>query len=494
MDDGSEQQHPATFDSIPMRWSEQQPYPHSYHGTPAQEYTGFGWGSPPLPMHSAAFSQSPPLRPTHQQLQPLMMPWPSMIGSQQTFYPPLLPQAQVGTISPPTVTPVSAGSSTRSGGPSVRKTLSDDDRRRMCKYAEENPTAKQTEIGYLFGVERSTVSKVLRKKEQYLNHAQPKQTPRSPPNKRPKARLPDIEKTLSAWVVKEQKKGSPITDEAIREQAYYFASIPGPENPALNPVNNPGWLEKFKQKHRINSRGTKDQEIRKDSVADSENSHNTQSPISPSDETLSSSSPETIFPALDSTISGDAKPMLSNSNKRRKSPPSIDTAFTDLGSTSTCFTPQLLSPTSPFFSPASQISSSGALHSPFLTQNFRALDTFMADSPPASSELQQPLSPSHHTCSFLSSAGNEKERLGSIDECMEDCVSLLPLEDDQQEDVNTINPDALSNQEGKSKKPSKEEAREALKVVAKFFESQPRGSLEVQEGMLLGILQQKLLR
>jgi hypothetical protein len=52
----------------------------------------------------------------------------------------------VGTTSPPTVTPVSAGSSARSG-PSVRKTLSDDDRRRMCKYAEENPTAKQTEIG-----------------------------------------------------------------------------------------------------------------------------------------------------------------------------------------------------------------------------------------------------------------------------------------------------------------------------------------------------------
>lgn len=151
MEDRSEQQHPTTFDSIPMRWSEQQSYPHSYHGTPAQEYQGFGWGSPPLPMQSAAFSQSPPLRPTHQQLQPLMMPWPSMIGSQQTFYPPLLPQAQVGTTSPPTVTPVSAASSSRSG-PSVRKTLSDDDRRRMCKYAEENPTAKQTEIGckYMF--------------------------------------------------------------------------------------------------------------------------------------------------------------------------------------------------------------------------------------------------------------------------------------------------------------------------------------------------------
>lgn len=339
---------------------------------------------------------------------------------------------------------------------------------------------------------KSTVSKVLRKKEQYLNRAQPKETPRSPPNKRPKARLPDIEKTLSAWVIKKQKKGSPITDDAIREQAYYFASIPGPENPAANPINNPGWLEKFKQKHRINNKDTKDQEIRKDSVADSDNSHNFQSPTSPSDETLSSSSPETIFPALDSTMSADVKPVLSN--KRRKSPPSIDTAFTDLGSTSTCFTPQLLSPTSPLFSPAIQISStSGALHSPFLAQNFRALDTFMADSPPLGSDTQ-PLSPSHHP--FLSSIADDKERLGSIDECMED-ISLLPCGDDadikqQQEDVNTVNPDALKPEQ--NTKPTKQEAREALAVVAQFFEGQPKGSLEVQEGMLLGILQQKLLR
>lgn len=343
----------------------------------------------------------------------------------------------------------------------------------------------------------STVSKVLRKKDQYLNHARPKETPRSPRSKRPKARLPDIEKTLSAWVIKEQKKGSPITDDAIREQACYFASIPGPENPALNPVNNPGWLEKFKQKHRINSRGTRDQEIRKDSVADSDNAHNIQSPTSPSDETLSSSSPETVFPALDGTISGDAnKPAPPPSSKRRKSPPCIDTAFTDLGSTSTCFTPQLLSPTSPFFSPASQISSStgGALHSPFLAQNFRAtMDTFMADSPPST---EQPLSPSHHT--FLSSITDDKERLGSIDECMED-VSLLPLsspshqqqQQQQQQDIKTINPDALKTEE-KKKTPTKQEAREALAVVAQFFESQPKGSLELQEGMLLGILQQKL--
>ncbi|KAI5248175.1 hypothetical protein E4T43_01647 [Aureobasidium subglaciale] len=465
MEDSSEKQHQTTFDSIPMRWSEQHSYPHSYHGTPAQEYTGFGWGSPPLPMHSAAFPQSPPLRPSHQQLQPLMMPWPSMIGSQQIFYPSLLPQTQVGATSPPTVTSVSAGSSIRSG-PSVRKTLSDEDRRRMCKYAEDNPTAKQTEIGYLFGVERSTVSKVLRKKEIYLSSAQPKETPRSPPNKRTKARLPDIEKTLSAWVIKEQKRGSPITDDAIREQAYYFASIPGPENPALNPVNNPGWLEKFKQKHHINGARPSTKEVRKDSVADSDHANNGNSTPSPLDETLSSSSPETVYPAMDSTMIEDIKPTI---NKRRKSPPSIDTAFTNIGSTSTCFTPQLLSPTSPFFSPSSQIS--GPLHSPLLQQNFPALDHFMSDSPSASDTL----SPSHP---FLSSLSDDKERLGSIDEFMEDI------------DIKTIDPGALL---GTKKVPTEQEARNALAVVVEYFEGQPSGCLEFQESMLLGRLKEKLL-
>lgn len=114
------------------------------------------------------------------------------------------------------------------------------------------------------------------------------------------------------------------------------------------------------------------------------------------------------------------------------------------------------------------------------------MDTFMTDSPPST---EQPLSPSHHA--FLSSITDDKERLGSIDECMED-ISLLPLSpsQQQQEDITTINPDALKTEE--NKKPTKQEAREALAVVAQFFKGQPKGSLEVQEGMLLGILQQKL--
>jgi hypothetical protein len=41
-----------------------------------------------------------------------------------------------------TVTPVTA-----TGGSTPRRTLTDDDRRRMCEYHESHPGAKQTEIG-----------------------------------------------------------------------------------------------------------------------------------------------------------------------------------------------------------------------------------------------------------------------------------------------------------------------------------------------------------
>ncbi|KAJ5678202.1 uncharacterized protein N7477_003835 [Penicillium maclennaniae] len=120
----------------------------------------------------------------------------------------------------------------------------DADRRNMCLYHEENKTAKQTDIGALFGVERSTVSKVLRQKEKYLN---PDDGGRSP-IKRTKGRVPDIEKALVNWARNYQRLGQPLNDEMIREKALFFASNCGcPEG--KEKVLTASWLEKFKQKN-----------------------------------------------------------------------------------------------------------------------------------------------------------------------------------------------------------------------------------------------------
>lgn len=148
----ADEKHQPAFQSSPsMTWGRNpHVYPHSHHGTPAQEYSTYHFPSPNLSLGTSTFENAMPQRPVHQQLQPLVMPqWPSMLNSHQSQpFQPAYPQP-VQPIQPMTLaplpTPISATSS-RSGS-TPRKTLTDLDRKQMCQYAEENPTAKQTEIG-----------------------------------------------------------------------------------------------------------------------------------------------------------------------------------------------------------------------------------------------------------------------------------------------------------------------------------------------------------
>jgi len=148
----ADDQHQSTYQPSPsIPWgSSPQIYPHSHHGTPAQEYSSFHFGSPQLSLGSNTFETTMPQRPIQQQLQPLVMPqWPSMLNSQShQTYQPTYPQT-VQPIQPMTMaplqTPISATSSRSASTP--RKTLTDADRKQMCQYAEDNPSAKQTEIG-----------------------------------------------------------------------------------------------------------------------------------------------------------------------------------------------------------------------------------------------------------------------------------------------------------------------------------------------------------
>ncbi|KAG7010046.1 hypothetical protein G7Y79_00001g003180 [Physcia stellaris] len=61
--------------------------------------------------------------------------------------------------------------------PSVKKTLTDNDRCRICRYQDENPYIEHSETADLFGVERSTVLEVLLQKEKYLSMEGDDETP-----------------------------------------------------------------------------------------------------------------------------------------------------------------------------------------------------------------------------------------------------------------------------------------------------------------------------
>src|ERR1700760_3398114 len=126
---------------------------HSHHQSPANEYNGFAFtGLPMDPMYTttATGMQPPPARATQQQLQPLILPpWPSLLTSQSSYPTPVY-QSSPASATTPIKTPVSAPPTGRPDRP--RRTLTDNDRRKMCEYAEAHPKVKQTEIGAMFGV------------------------------------------------------------------------------------------------------------------------------------------------------------------------------------------------------------------------------------------------------------------------------------------------------------------------------------------------------
>lgn len=125
-------------------------YPHSSHGTPVQEFTGFHFGHAQVPIEPGTFGGGIQHRPMAHQLQPLVMPqWPSMLNSQSPSNNQYAFPQPVQPIQPMSMgqmqTPVSATSGRSVSTP--RKTLTDADRKRMCQYAEDHPSSKQTEIG-----------------------------------------------------------------------------------------------------------------------------------------------------------------------------------------------------------------------------------------------------------------------------------------------------------------------------------------------------------
>ncbi|KAK4634180.1 hypothetical protein CLAFUW4_00637 [Fulvia fulva] len=489
-------------------------YPHSHHGTPAQEYTGFSFTSPSMPMEPSAFSSSIQSRPMHQQLQPLVMPqWPSMLSSQaHSSYQPMFPQS-VQPIQPmaigPLHTPVSATSTRSTSTP--RKTLTDMDRKRMCQYAEEHPNAKQTEIGAIFGVERSTVSKVLRQKERYLFQDDGSRSP----IKRTKGRSPDIERALAVWAKNQERRGLPLTDELIRDKARAFsATTTTTEN---HVTLSSSWIEKFKLKNNLMGARSRKASLAADedsasAAASSSHTPGDASPVSPSG--IRSPSPLQLHHAQsqDSLQNESSDSYLEFGSRHgpfhSQSTTSLNSAFTDTAPSS--FSPGPLSPTSPLFTP-----DSGTAPSPFVapptarpilpattivnthrprSQTFPLLDQYMSSS-------AESLTPKYGTSTALDSPMEEsQDPLGSIDEAVH--VSDPHERPPTVTPSDTMRPPPLpahiiqqdSKRENTPLYPATtpDEARRALEVVLGFFEQQPHGFLDLQESVTIGKLMEKL--
>lgn len=149
--------HEGAYEAHQDQWIDQQYYSPPQH-SPLHEHPSYVYTTAPG-MDSIFSAAAPQSRPSHHQLQPLITtPWPSMLASQSTSYtsqhahplpppPPLAQehmQSQPAVSQPPTLAPAYAPSHPTT---TPRRTLTDNDRRKMCQYHEDHPTKKQTEIG-----------------------------------------------------------------------------------------------------------------------------------------------------------------------------------------------------------------------------------------------------------------------------------------------------------------------------------------------------------
>ncbi|KAF2680343.1 CenpB-DNA-bind-domain-containing protein [Lentithecium fluviatile CBS 122367] len=522
MDHHEHHHHQDSFEDH-SAWAQNNHYDPSQHQSPVQDYNGFNHYAP-LPMEpiftAGMHPPHQPQRTAHPQLQPLIMPqWPSMLTSQSTYVPPIFPSAPV-PITPASATPVSA-TSTHSGRTSStpRKTLTDADRRRMCQYHEDHPTVKQTEIGAMFGVERSTVSKVLRQKEKYLYQDDGSRSP----IKRSKGKFPDIERALSNWARNHQRQGLPLTDGIIREKARFFAQTVGNSDTHLK-ANSTSWLEKFKQKNNLMGAKSRKNSIAEESEGTSNPPSNVHTPGG-----ISPASPSGVSP---SPLSVSAKPSKENlktespdpqdfSHHRRpfhsQSNTSLSSVFTDTAPSS--FSAGPTSPTSlssPFFTPDSACGPN-----PFMgnqargqpgSSNFQrprsqtfpmliGVEQYM--SPPASSEA---LTPKYINATALDSPMDElQSSMAAIDDSMQISptmvtssmqpppVPTLPLLNVQMPQPNMSQGSTTGQDAMAPGSPSQEEAARALELVWTFFQQQHEDFVvEPQEYLAIGKLMEKL--
>lgn len=173
MDQDSHLAHDNTFSND--HWAEMNPYnqislpayggdyymPPVSHGLPSESIGGH-MAPPPVPQaiqhqqHQQHHQHHP--FPSQQLPHPLVIPtqpraqvpWPSLQtnpGQSYSAPPVAIPPQTALSLKPQPKLPSLTTSQ-------PRKTLTEDDRRRMCQYAEDNPNMKQTEIGAKFGVER----------------------------------------------------------------------------------------------------------------------------------------------------------------------------------------------------------------------------------------------------------------------------------------------------------------------------------------------------
>ncbi|KAJ1309965.1 hypothetical protein OPQ81_006723 [Rhizoctonia solani] len=137
-----------------------------------------------------------------------------------------------------------------------KQRLDDARRKEICSYARDRPKARQEDIAIKYGVERSTISKILKHKDKWLSlDTNPR---RSIPVKHRPSKFPEIEVELLKWVKQCQENGTTITDTRIKAKAKECAAEIGLPEGKFKASS--GWIENFKLRNNLTRRSQDEQD------------------------------------------------------------------------------------------------------------------------------------------------------------------------------------------------------------------------------------------
>ncbi|PWN54067.1 hypothetical protein IE53DRAFT_365783 [Violaceomyces palustris] len=121
------------------------------------------------------------------------------------------------------------------------------DRKLICDFHTANPNVKQDAIANRFGIERSTVSKILKQKEKWLAIDPDSESARIAKHRA--AKFPQVEDRLSEWVAQAKAEGKVIHDVMIRSEALRIAKEIGLTVDKFKASG--GWIEKFRERNML---------------------------------------------------------------------------------------------------------------------------------------------------------------------------------------------------------------------------------------------------
>ena len=128
-----------------------------------------------------------------------------------------------------------------------KKKLRNIDRKMICDFSAANPSIKQDAIANEFGIERSTVSKILKHKEKWLAIEPGSEAARIAKHRAVK--FPAVEDRLNSWAADLKARGEAIRDSTIRHEALRIARELGLGEDKFKASG--GWIEKFRERNQI---------------------------------------------------------------------------------------------------------------------------------------------------------------------------------------------------------------------------------------------------